>query len=44
MFNYENFKQAYFILENNDLTKEEKDIKLYELKNKILPQNYVSFT
>jgi hypothetical protein len=42
MFNYYKFKQAYFILENTNLTKEEKDKKLYGLKNKNLPQNYVS--
>jgi len=41
-FNYEKFKQAFFILENNSFTKEEKDIKLFELKTKSIPNNYIS--
>nr|WPM94728.1 hypothetical protein [Ceratocystis fimbriata]WPM94781.1 hypothetical protein [Ceratocystis fimbriata] len=42
MFNYERFRQAYFILEDASLTKNEKDLKLFELKNSILPDNYIS--
>jgi hypothetical protein len=42
MFNYERFKQAYFILENDSLTKDEKDEKLFQLKNKVMPENYIS--
>lgn len=42
MFNYERFKKAYFILEDNNLTKDEKDEKLYILKNMIRPENYIS--
>lgn len=41
-FNYDKFKEAYCILEKVGLTKEEKDNKLYELKNKTLPENYIS--
>jgi len=41
-FNYAKFKQAFFILENNSFTKEEKDIKLFELKTKSIPNNYIS--
>lgn len=41
-FNYDKLKQAYFILEDNNLTKEEKDEKLFILKNKIIPKDYIS--
>jgi len=41
-FNYDKFKQAFFILENDSFTKEEKDIKLFELKTKLIPNNYIS--
>jgi len=44
MFNYERFKKAYFILEDNNLTKDEKDEKLYTLKNMVIPENYISPT
>lgn len=42
MFNYDRFKQAYYILENHNLTKDEKDKKLFILKDKIIPQNYIA--
>jgi len=42
MFNYDKFKQAYFILEDNTLTRSEKEEKLFILKNKIVPENYIS--
>jgi len=43
MFNYNKFKEAYFILEAINLTKEEKDKKLFELKSKMLPDSYISY-
>jgi hypothetical protein len=42
MFNYDKFKQAYSVLEDVNLTKEEKDIKLFELKDRAIPENYIS--
>jgi hypothetical protein len=42
MFNYNKFKQAYFILENSNLTKEEKYENLFKLKNQVIPNNYIS--
>lgn len=41
-FNYFRFKQAFNILENASLTKDEKDKMLFVLKNKSIPENYVS--
>lgn len=41
-FNYDRFKQAFFILEDNSLTKDEKDQKLLILKNETMPENYIS--
>ena len=41
-FNYLNFKQAFLILNDVNKTKQEKDRKLFYLKNKRLPLNYVS--
>lgn len=41
-FNYLKFKQAFYILENTNLNKEEKNIKLFVLKNEIMPKNYIS--
>lgn len=42
MFNYKRFKEAYYILENDNLTKQEKDEKLFTLKSLIIPENYIS--
>ena len=42
MFNYVKFKQAYSILEDLNLTKDEKDEKLFALKKEIIPKNYIS--
>jgi hypothetical protein len=39
---YSKFKEAYNILENSDLTTQEKDILLLELINKQMPDNYIS--
>lgn len=41
-FNYERFKKAFFILENHNLTKQQKDIELFFLKNKSIAYNYIS--
>lgn len=41
-FDYIKLKQAYLILENNNLSKDEKYKCLFELKNKTLPVNYMS--
>ena len=41
-FNYLRFKQAFNILENASLTKDEKDKILFSLKNESIPENYVS--
>lgn len=41
-FNYLRFKQAFNILENACLTKDEKNKMLFWLKNKSIPENYVS--
>jgi Cytochrome C and Quinol oxidase polypeptide I/LAGLIDADG endonuclease len=42
MFNYKKFKQAYFILEDLNLTKQEKDKILFKLKEEAIPKNYIS--
>jgi hypothetical protein len=41
-FNYEKLKQAFFILEDKSLTRDQKNQKLFELKNKSIPENYIS--
>jgi LAGLIDADG endonuclease len=41
-FNYEKFKEAFYILEDSSLSKEEKDDKLFFLKNKEVYPNYIS--
>lgn len=41
-FNYLKFKQAFYILENASLTKDEKDQKLFALKDQPIPENYIS--
>ena len=41
-FDYIKLKQAYLVLENNNITKSEKDKCLLELKNNTLPLNYMS--
>lgn len=41
-FNYLKFKQALFILNDISLTKNEKDEKLFLLKSKLIPENYIS--
>jgi len=41
-FNYLKFKQAFDILEDVSLTKDEKDQKLFVLKAKPMPENYIS--
>jgi hypothetical protein len=41
-FNYLKFKQAFYILENANLTKDEKDQKLFALKDQPIPENYIS--
>nr|QJQ35323.1 LAGLIDADG endonuclease [Fusarium brevicatenulatum]QJQ35355.1 LAGLIDADG endonuclease [Fusarium pseudoanthophilum]QJQ35387.1 LAGLIDADG endonuclease [Fusarium pseudonygamai] len=41
-YNYERFKQAYYILENKELTTEMKNKKIEELRSKELPVNYIS--
>ncbi len=41
-FNYLKFKQAFYILENASLTKDEKDQKLFVLKDQSIPKNYIS--
>jgi hypothetical protein len=43
-FNYLKFKQAFYILENASLTKDEKDQKLFALKDQPIPENYISAT
>jgi len=42
MFNYKKFKEAYVILDNNSLSKDEKDKKLFILKDEQVPINYIS--
>jgi hypothetical protein len=42
MFNYDKFKQAYYILENDSLSNDEKQDKLFKLKKEIMPEDYVS--
>jgi len=41
-FDYSRFKQALYILNNSSLSKQEKDEKIFLLKNYKLPSNYVS--
>jgi len=41
-YSYYKFKQAYHILENDSLTKQEKDSLLLDLTNEQRPDNYVS--
>ena len=41
-FNYLKLKKAFYILHNSDLTKDEKDKKLFALKNESIPINYIS--
>ena len=41
-FNYLRFKEAFYILENTNLSKEKKDVKLFLLKTKSMPINYIS--
>jgi len=41
-FNYLRFREAFYILENTGLSKEEKDAKLFLLKAKSIPINYIS--
>ena len=41
-FNYDRFKQAFFVLEDTSLTTAEKNEKLLSLKNAVLPENYIS--
>lgn len=41
-FNFSLFKEAYSILENNELSKEHKDTLLNQLKTKEKPHNYIS--
>ena len=41
-FNYVRFKEAYYILENKELTTEMKNKKIEELRSKELPVNYIS--
>lgn len=41
-FNYEKLKQAFFILEDKSLTRDQKNQKLFELKNKSIPESYIS--
>lgn len=41
-YSYNKFKEAYHILENNNLTTQEKDRLLLDLTDKQMPDNYVS--
>jgi hypothetical protein len=41
-FNYLIFKQAFYILENTNLSKEEKDKSVFALKNLEIPSKYIS--
>lgn len=41
-FNYLRLKQAFYILQDSNLTKDEKDKKLFALKTKSIPKNYIS--
>jgi len=41
-FNYLKFKQAFNILESAYLTNDEKDKRLFALKNEPIPENYLS--
>lgn len=42
MYNYDKLKKAYYILEDQNLTKEEKDKALFLLKKSVLPENYIA--
>jgi hypothetical protein len=42
MYNYDKFKQAYSILENTNLTKDEKDAQIFNIRNKFMPEDYIS--
>lgn len=42
MFNYKKFKKAHSILEDNTLTKDEKDKALFQLRDEELPKDYIS--
>ena len=41
-FNYLRLKKAFFILNNSNLTKDEKDKQIFALKNESIPTNYIS--
>jgi len=41
-YNYMLFKKAFDILENKELSKEEKNSKLFLLKNSKIPHNFIS--
>lgn len=41
-FNYLKFRQAFYIMENTHLNKDEKDVKLVALKNEKMVENYIS--
>nr|QBM31544.1 hypothetical protein [Arthrobotrys musiformis] len=41
-FNYLKLKQAFYVLEDSSLTKDEKDKKLFALKTQSIPDNYIS--
>lgn len=41
-FNYLKFKKAFYILEDANLTKDEKDQRLFALKDQPIPENYIS--
>lgn len=41
-FNYDRFKEAYFLLENAELSKQDRDNKLFFLKEQTIPNNYIS--
>lgn len=41
-FNYLRLKKAFYILQNSNLTKDQKDQELFALKNESIPENYIS--
>ena len=41
-FNYLRLKKAFYILENPNLTKDQKDQELFALKKEPIPTNYIS--
>jgi hypothetical protein len=41
-FNYLRLRQALFLLKDTSLTKDEKDKKLFALKNEFIPNDYIS--